>query len=125
MLDSTLDGTAGHAPPDGGWHPASVGATLAADRHNAASAWAFLRAHALLTAAVLLLVRGRRARRAAVLARSAPLAVKVLAAFAALEAALAGSRFARPPDASVLELGRALQSAWRTRPAKPSPPSTR
>jgi hypothetical protein len=136
VLDSTLDGTAGHAPPDGGWHPASVGATLAADRHNAASAWAFLRAHALLigallltaallTAAVLLLVRGRRARRAAVLARSAPLAAKVLAAFAALEAALAGSRFARPPDASVLELGRALQSAWRTRPAKPSPPSTR
>jgi hypothetical protein len=36
----------------------------------------------------------------------------VLAAFAALEAALAGSRFARPPDASVLELGRALQSGW-------------
>jgi len=105
------------------WTDPTAGATLAADRHNAASAWAFLRAHALLigallltaallTAAVLLLVRGRRARRAAVLARSAPLAAKVLAAFAALEAALAGSRFARPPDASVLELGRALQSAW-------------
>ncbi len=105
------------------WTDPTAGATLAADRHNAASAWAFLRAHALLigalllaaavlTAAVLRLVRGRRARRATVLGRSAPLAAKVLAAFAALEAALAGSRFARPPDASVLELGRALQSAW-------------
>ena len=28
MLDSTLDGTAGHAPPDGGWHPASVARAL-------------------------------------------------------------------------------------------------
>ena len=63
--------------------------------------------------------RGRSPRRTpepgpagAALARSAPLAAKVLAAFAALEAALAGSRFARPPDASVFELGRALQSGW-------------
>jgi hypothetical protein len=105
------------------WTDPTAGATLAADRHRAASAWAFLRAHALLigalllaaavlTAAVLLAVRRSRARRAAALARSAPLAAKVLAAFAALEAALAGSRFARPPDASVFELGRALQSGW-------------
>ena len=28
VLDSTLDGTAGHAPPDGGWHPASVARAL-------------------------------------------------------------------------------------------------
>ena len=28
MLDSTLDGTAGHAPADGGWHPASVARAL-------------------------------------------------------------------------------------------------
>ena len=105
------------------WTDPTAGATLAADRNSTATAWAFLRAHALLigalllaaavlTAAVLLVVRRRRAWRAAALARSAPLAAKVLAAFAALEAALAGSRFARPPDASVFELGRALQSGW-------------
>jgi hypothetical protein len=105
------------------WTDPTAGATLAADRNGAADAWAFLRAHALLigalllaavvlTAVVLLGVRRGRARRAAALARRAPLAAKVLAAFAALEAALAGSRFARPPDASVLELERALRSSW-------------
>ncbi|HEY4314978.1 MAG TPA: transglutaminase domain-containing protein, partial [Actinomycetes bacterium] len=105
------------------WTDPTAGATLAADRNGAASPWAFSRAHALLlgalllaaavlTAVVFLVVRRRRARRAAALARSAPLAAKVLAAFAALEAALAGSRFARPPDASVLELARALRPGW-------------
>jgi hypothetical protein len=105
------------------WTDPTAGATLAADRNSAASAWAFLRAHALLigalvvaaavlTAVGFLVVRRARARRAAALARSAPLTAKVLAAFAALEAALAGSRFARPPEASVFELGRALQSGW-------------
>ncbi|HVC72803.1 MAG TPA: transglutaminase-like domain-containing protein, partial [Mycobacteriales bacterium] len=105
------------------WTDPSAGATLAANRNGAAGAWAFLRAHALLigalllaavvlTAVVILVVRRGRARRAAALARNAPLAAKVLAAFAALEAALAGSRFARPPDASVLELERALRSGW-------------
>ncbi len=105
------------------WTDPTAGATLAADRNSSASAWAFLRAHALLigallfaaallTAVVFLVVRRRRARRAAAVARSAPLAAKVLAAFAALEAALGDSRFARPRDASVLELGRALRSGW-------------
>jgi transglutaminase-like putative cysteine protease len=105
------------------WTDPTAGATLAADRKSAASLWAFLRAHALLIGALLLaaavltalaflVVRRNRARRAAALARSAPLAAKVLTAFAALEAVLAGSRFARPPDASVFELGRALQSSW-------------
>jgi transglutaminase-like putative cysteine protease len=105
------------------WTDPTAGATLAADRSGAASAGAFLRAHALqlgallvaalvMSGVVFLVVRRRRARRAAALARRAPLAAKVLAAFAALEAALAGSRFARPPDASVSELGRALRSRW-------------
>jgi hypothetical protein len=105
------------------WTDPTAGATLAADRDHAASLWAFLRAHALLVGAllaaaavlvgvVILVIRRGRARRAAALARSAPLAAKVLAAFAALETALAGSRFARPPDASVFELGRTLQSGW-------------
>jgi transglutaminase-like putative cysteine protease len=105
------------------WTDPTAGATLAADRNGAAGAWAFLRAHAVLiaalllaavvlTAVVILVVRRGRARRAAALARNAPLAAKVLAAFAALEAVLAGSRFARPPDASVLELERALRSGW-------------
>jgi transglutaminase-like putative cysteine protease len=105
------------------WTDPTAGATLAADRNGAASAWAFLRAHALLIGALVLaaavlaavaflVVRRGRARRAAALARSAPLAAKVLAAFAALEAALTGSRFARPPDASVLELGLVLRSGW-------------
>jgi transglutaminase-like putative cysteine protease len=105
------------------WTDPTAGATLAADRNGATSAWAYLRAHAfligallfaaaVLTAFVFLVVRRVRARRAAALARSAPLRAKVLAAFAALESALAGSRFARPPDASVLELGQALRSGW-------------
>ena len=114
------------------WTDPTAGATLAADKNGAASAWAFLRAHALLigtlllaaavlVAAVFLLVRRARARRAAALARSAPLAAKVLAAFAALEAALAGSRFARPPDASVFELERALRSELARRLAGAGP----
>jgi protein-glutamine gamma-glutamyltransferase len=114
------------------WSDPTAGATLAAKRHSAASAWAFLRAHALLigalvvaaaglTAVVLLVVRRGRARGAAARARNAPLAAKVLAAFAALEAALAGTRFARSPDASVFELGRALRSGWPGGLPEPEP----
>ena len=60
----------------------------------------------------VLAMRRVRSRRAAARALAAPLEVRVLAAFAALERALAGTPLARPPHASVLELRRLLLDRW-------------
>ena len=66
----------------------------------------------LAGAAVLLAVRRVRARRAAAVAAAAPPVVKVLAAFAALEAALAATPLARSAEVSVGELARTLSRRW-------------
>jgi transglutaminase-like putative cysteine protease len=106
------------------WSDPTAGATLAEDRDGVASRLlALLRSHAVLLGALvlgaaaaavttLLAVRRLRSRRAAARALAAPLEVRVLAAFAALERALAGTPLARPPQASVLELRRLLLERW-------------
>ena len=60
----------------------------------------------------VLAMRRVRVRRAAARALAAPLEVRVMAAFAALERALAGTPLTRPPHASVLELRRLLLDRW-------------
>jgi transglutaminase-like putative cysteine protease len=112
---------------DGGgvwiWSDPTAGTSLAADRPGGGAVLAFVRAHAVLLgalalAAVLLvlgaLLTGRRRRdhQARARALAAPLAVRVLAAFADLEGALGGTLLARTPDTSVLELSRTLVARW-------------
>ena len=106
------------------WSDPTAGATLAEDRDGvAARLLDLLRSHtALLGALVLgaaalamttvLAVRRGRSRRAAARALAAPLEARVLAAFAALERALAGTPLARPPQTSVLELRHLLIGRW-------------
>jgi protein-glutamine gamma-glutamyltransferase len=105
------------------WTDPTAGATLAEDRSAGRSVLAFLRDHGPLLGLVLLLVlvvatavvvtaRRTAARRAAERARRAPLDARVVAAFAGLERALAGTALARLPDSSVEELLRSLQARW-------------
>jgi transglutaminase-like putative cysteine protease len=105
------------------WSDPTAGATLAEDPAPGSGLPDLLRSHGWLLAGLLLglvlaggagalAVRRVRARRAAALAAAAPPAVKVLAAFGRLEAALAATRLARAPDASVGELRRALARRW-------------
>ncbi len=106
------------------WSDPTAGATLAEDRPGVASrVLDLLRSHAVLlvtvalgaaaaTVTTLLAVRRGRSRRATARALAAPLEARALAAFAALERALAGTPLARPPQTSVLELRRLLLDRW-------------
>jgi transglutaminase-like putative cysteine protease len=106
------------------WADPTAGATLAKDREGVVSGLlGLVRAHAVLlgglalgavalSVTAVLAMRRARSRRAAARALAAPLGVRVLAAFAALERALAGTPLARPPHASVLELRRLLLDRW-------------
>jgi transglutaminase-like putative cysteine protease len=112
---------------DGGdhwfWTDPTAGATPAEDRSELRSLWDLVRDNAKLLGAIVLvllvlalgalvLVPRVRARRAAQRASRAPLDARVLLAFARLEAALAGSHLARPPDGSVEEMWETLRLRW-------------
>lgn len=105
------------------WSDPTAGSTLADDDAPFDALLDVLRSHrwllgglllalVLSVAAALLAVRRARARAAAARAAAAPPAVKVLAAFAALEAALAVTPLARSADVSVGELARTLPRRW-------------
>jgi type II secretory pathway pseudopilin PulG len=81
-------------------------------RDNAKLLGAIVLVLLVLALGALVLVPRVRARRAAQRASRAPLDARVLLAFARLEAALAGSHLARPPDGSVEEMWETLRLRW-------------
>ena len=106
------------------WSDPTAGATLAEDRDGVATRLLdLLRSHTALLGALalgaaalamttVLAVRRVRSRRAAARALAKPLEARVLAAFAELEQALAGTLLARPPQTSVHELRHLLIGRW-------------
>jgi hypothetical protein len=102
------------------WTDPTAGATLADDDPTAAdhlrAHWRLLLLVVLAAAAIGLLVgvavRRTRARRARARLLAAPLEARVLAAFAALEAALDRTALARAPETSVHEMARTLLARW-------------
>lgn len=105
------------------WTDPTAGTVLAEDPPRGDTVLDSLRTHWRLVGGVLLglvmlgvgvalAVRRVRARRAADRAAAAPLAVRVLVAFAELEAALTSTPLARAPEASIGELQRTLSRRW-------------